>query len=87
MTEQPERLPLEIRLTLDQFGDPYCTLALPPPRDGEPYMMTPETLEEVAKTLMAAAATARLRAAMFRTLIGQGKDPAEALQFVLDHTG
>lgn len=89
MTEQGEqqKLPLALHLALDTFGDPYVAMSLPPAPDGEPYVMTPEVIEGVAQMMMAAAATVRLRAGAFRTLIGQGWDPEEARKFVLEQIG
>lgn len=80
--EEKMRLPLELRVGLDQFGEPFVAMALPATVLGFGYTLTPETADAVAETIRAAAADARDRAATYWALLAEGKTSDEAIRHI-----
>ena len=75
MTDEPVEVDPKIRVGTDMFGDPIVTVDLTTPAD---HAMTPETVEQVALKLMAAAAYSRNRAGAYRTLLLDGMPELDA---------
>lgn len=77
MTDDPKAQEVDpkIRVGTDAFGDPILTIDLVTPPG---CAMTPETTEQMALKMLAAAAYARNRAGAFRQLLLDGMPELDA---------
>lgn len=72
---QEQEVDPKIQIGTDAFGDPILIVDLVTPQG---CAMTPETVEQIALKLMAAAATARARAGLMRGMLLDGASDVEA---------
>lgn len=73
--DQAQEIDPKIQIGTDVFGDPIITVNLVTPSDSA---MSPETAELIALKLMAAAAAARSRAGLMRSMLLDGASDVEA---------
>jgi hypothetical protein len=71
----------QIRIIIDQLGDPYVWLNIQMPMEAA---MSADQCDQLALKILAAAAAARARAAVTRKQLFAGTPPLEAIAFTRD---